>query len=74
MTDIELRAIACGYGPIVGPIIESFGFCAGNAQPHAEQHRSATASTRTTGRSARVPVRARPHQGYEHVHHGPGGP
>src|SRR5262249_39467640 len=31
VTDIELRAIACGYGPVVGPIIQSFGFCNGNA-------------------------------------------
>ena len=31
VTDIELRAIACGYGHIVGPIIESFGFCSGDA-------------------------------------------
>jgi Domain of unknown function (DUF4331) len=29
--DIELRAFACGYGPVVGPIVEGFGFCAGNA-------------------------------------------
>ena len=31
VTDIEIRAVACGYGTIVGPIIESFGFCNGNA-------------------------------------------
>ncbi|MGH7358263.1 MAG: DUF4331 domain-containing protein, partial [Candidatus Rokuibacteriota bacterium] len=31
VTDIELRALMCGYGPTVGPLIESFGFCAGNA-------------------------------------------
>ena len=31
VTDIEIRAVACGYGPVVGPIIESFGFCDGNA-------------------------------------------
>src|SRR6185436_1481676 len=31
VTDIELRAFACGYGSIVAPIIEGFGFCAGNA-------------------------------------------
>ena len=30
-SDIELRAFACGYGPVVGPLVESFGFCAGNA-------------------------------------------
>ncbi len=29
--DIELRAFACGYGTVVGPIVEGFGFCAGNA-------------------------------------------
>lgn len=29
VVDIELRAFACGYGPIVGPIIQGFGFCAG---------------------------------------------
>ncbi|MGH9145422.1 MAG: DUF4331 domain-containing protein, partial [Vicinamibacterales bacterium] len=31
VTDIDLRAFACGYGTVVGPLIESFGFCAGNA-------------------------------------------
>jgi hypothetical protein len=31
VTDIDLRAFACGYGSVVGPLIESFGFCAGNA-------------------------------------------
>ena len=29
--DIELRAFACGYGAVVGPIVEGFGFCGGNA-------------------------------------------
>ena len=31
VTDIEIRAVACGYGPIIGPIIQQFGFCDGNA-------------------------------------------
>jgi hypothetical protein len=70
VTDIELRAFACGYGPIVGPIIESFGFCGGNANrtpnnllgdgvDHNEK------SFRTT-----FPYVASPHQGYQHTHHG----
>ena len=31
VADIELRAFACGYGPVAGPLVESFGFCGGNA-------------------------------------------
>ncbi len=31
VADIDLRAFACGYGPVAGPLVESFGFCGGNA-------------------------------------------
>ena len=37
VTDIELRAFACGYGTVVGPVVEALGECGGNAQPDAEQ-------------------------------------
>ena len=31
VTDIELRAFACGYGTVVGPVIKALGECDGNA-------------------------------------------
>jgi Domain of unknown function (DUF4331) len=70
VTDIELRALACGYGPIVGPIIESFGFCAGNA--NRSPNNIVGDGVDTNDRPFRVtfPYAGEPHQGYEHVHHG----
>ena len=51
VTDIELRALTCGYGPAVAPLIEGLGQCAGNAN-RSPNNSSATAWTRTTVRSS----------------------
>ena len=37
MTDIEIRAVACGYGPIVGPIIEQLRVLRRQREPSSEQ-------------------------------------
>jgi hypothetical protein len=75
ITDIELRALACGYGPIVGPIIESFGFCAGNANRSPNNVIGDGVDTNDRPLHVTFPYAAEPHQGYEHVHHGAtGGP
>jgi hypothetical protein len=75
VTDIELRALTCGYGATVGPLIESLGFCAGNANrsPNNLLGDGVDANDRPFQTSfPYVPV---PHQGYEHVHHSTmGGP
>jgi hypothetical protein len=75
VTDIELRALTCGYGATVGPLIESLGFCAGNANrsPNNLLGDGVDANDRPFQTSfPYVPV---PHQGYEHVHHSSmGGP
>ena len=69
VVDIELQALTCGYGPVVGPIVESLGFCAGNANrsPNNVLGDGVDANDRPFQTSfPYVPV---PHQGYEHVHH-----
>ncbi|MEO7156751.1 MAG: DUF4331 domain-containing protein [Vicinamibacterales bacterium] len=70
VTDIELRALACGYGPIVGPIIQGFGFCAGNANrtPNNLLGDGVDANEKTF--LTTFPYVATPHQGYDHRHHG----
>ena len=75
VTDIELRALTCGYGTIVGPLIEDLGFCAGNANrtPNNQLGDGVDANDRPFHTT--FPYVPEPHQGYEHVHHvAPGGP
>ena len=75
VTDIELRAFACGYGPIIGPIIESFGFCGGNANRTPNNLLGDGVDANDRPFRSTFPYMGVPHQGYEHVHHGaPGGP
>jgi Domain of unknown function (DUF4331) len=75
VTDIELRALTCGYGPTVGPLIESFGFCAGNANRSPNNQLSDGVDANDRPFSVSFPYLAVPHQGYEHVHHSSmGGP
>lgn len=75
VTDIELRAFACGYGPIVGPIIESFGFCGGNANRTPNNLLGDGVDANDRPFHVNFPYAGEPHQGYEHVHHGAmGGP
>jgi hypothetical protein len=70
VTDIELRAFACGYGPIVGPIIEGFGFCGGNANRTPNNQLGDGVDENEKSFMTTFPYVASPHQGYEHGHHG----
>jgi hypothetical protein len=70
VTDIELRAFACGYGPIVGPIIEGFGFCDGNANRTPNNALGDGVDKNEKPFMTTFPYVASPHQGYEHRHHG----
>jgi Domain of unknown function (DUF4331) len=69
VTDIELRAFACGYGAIVGPIIESFGFCGGNANRTPNNLLGDGVDQNEKSFLTTFPYVASPHQGYEHGHH-----
>jgi len=71
VTDIEIRAVACGYGPVVGPIIESFGFCAGNANRSPNNIVGDGVDTNADNPSflASFPYLAKPNRGYEHTGH-----
>jgi len=70
VTDIEIRAVACGYGPVVGPIIESFGFCNGNANrvPNNLVGDGVDANADTPFLST-FPYVGPPNQGYAHTGH-----
>jgi hypothetical protein len=76
VADIELRAFACGYGPIVGPIIEGFGFCkrADEAKPNGNRTPNNLlgdgVDKNEKSFSTTFPYVASPHEGYQHTHHG----
>jgi hypothetical protein len=75
VTDIELRALTCGYGATVGPLIESLGFCAGNANRSPNNQLGDGVDANDRPFSTSFPYVGVPHQGYEHVHHSTmGGP
>ena len=69
VTDIELRAFACGYGPFAGPLVESFGFCdrRANRTPNNLLGDGVDENDKTFATT--FPYVASPHQGYEHEHH-----
>ncbi|HXV33961.1 MAG TPA: DUF4331 domain-containing protein [Gaiellaceae bacterium] len=69
VTDIELRALTCGYGPTIGPVIESLGFCAGNANRSPNNLLGDGVDANDRPFHTTFPYIAEPHQGYEHVHH-----
>jgi hypothetical protein len=69
VTDLDLRAFACGYGPTVGPLIQSFGFCAGNADRTPNNLLGDGVDVNDRPFSADFPYVGIPHQGYEHAHH-----
>ena len=69
VTDIDLRAFACGYGAVVGPLIESFGFCAGNANRTPNNLLGDGVDVNDRPFTADFPYVGIPHQGYEHAHH-----
>ena len=70
VTDIEIRAVACGYGTVVGPIIESFGLCNGNANrtPNNVIGDGVDTNADNPFLSA-FPYVAAPNQGYAHTGH-----
>jgi uncharacterized protein DUF4331 len=63
--DIEVRAFACGYGTVVGPIVESFGFCGGNANRTPNNLLGDGVDANDKPFLAQFPYLATPHQGYE---------
>jgi hypothetical protein len=65
VTDIELRAFACGYGPVVGPIVESFGFCGGNANRTPNNLLGDGVDANDKSFLPAFPYLATPFQGYE---------
>ena len=69
VTDIEVRAVACGYGPIVGPIIESFGFCDGNGNRAPNNVLGDGVDANENTFLASFPYVAPPNQGYQHTGH-----
>jgi Domain of unknown function (DUF4331) len=69
VTDIEIRAVACGYGAVVGPIIEGFGFCNGNANRSPNNLVGDGVDTNENPFLASFPYVAAPNQGYAHTGH-----
>jgi uncharacterized protein DUF4331 len=69
VTDIEVRAVACGYGPIVGPIIESFGFCSGNGNRAPNNIIGDGVDANENAFLPTFPYVAPPNQGYDHTGH-----
>jgi hypothetical protein len=75
VTDIELRAFACGYGPVVGPVVQALGECGGNGNRTPNNLLGDGVDENDRPFHVNFPYAGEPHQGYEHVHHGPtGGP
>ncbi len=75
VTDIELRAFACGYGTVVGPVVEALGECGGNANRSPNNLLGDGVDRNDRPLHVSFPYAAEPHQGYEHVHHSSvGGP
>ncbi len=69
VTDIELRALACGYGPVVGPIIEGFGFCDGNANRMTNNTVGDGVDANENTFLSSFPYVAPPNNGYDHTGH-----
>ena len=75
VTDIELRAFACGYGTVVGPVVEALGECGGNANRSPNNLLGDGVDANDRPFHVGFPYAGEPHQGYEHVHHSSvGGP
>jgi hypothetical protein len=69
VTDIEIRAVACGYGPVVGPIIESFKFCNGDANRTPNNIVGDGVDANENLFLSSFPYVAAPNQGYAHTGH-----
>ena len=75
VTDIELRAFACGYGTVVGPVVQALGECGGNANRSPNNLLGDGVDKNDRPFHVGFPYAGEPHQGYEHVHHSSvGGP
>ena len=75
VTDIELRAFACGYGTVVGPVVEALGECGGKANRSPNNLLGDGVDANDRPFHVGFPYAGEPHQGYEHVHHSSvGGP
>jgi hypothetical protein len=75
VTDIELRAFACGYGTVVGPVVEALGECDGNANRTPNNLLGDGVDENDRPLHVNFPYAGEPHQGYQHVHHSSiGGP
>jgi hypothetical protein len=75
VTDIELRAFACGYGTVVGPVVQALGECGGNANRTPNNLLGDGVDKNDRPFHIGFPYAGEPHQGYEHVHHSSvGGP
>jgi hypothetical protein len=75
VTDIELRAFACGYGTVVGPVVEALGECGGKANRTPNNLLGDGVDRNDRPFHVGFPYAGEPHQGYEHVHHSSvGGP
>ena len=66
VADIDLRAFACGYGPVAGPLVESFGFCGGNANRTPNNLLGDGVDANDRPFTEDFPYLGIPHQGYEH--------
>jgi hypothetical protein len=69
VTDIEIRAVACGYGPIVGPIVEGFGFCSGMTNVFPTNSLADGVDVNENAFLSSFPYVAAPNRGYEHTGH-----
>ena len=75
VTDIELRAFACGYGTVVGPVVQALGECGGNANRTPNNLLGDGVDVNDRPFHVDFPYAGQPHQGYQHVHHSSvGGP
>jgi hypothetical protein len=68
VVDIELRAFACGYGPIVAPLVQ--GPCGGDANRTPNNLLGDGVDKNEKAFMTTFPYVATPHQGYDHGHHG----
>jgi hypothetical protein len=68
VVDIELRAFACGYGPVVAPLVQ--GPCGGDANRTPNNLLGDGVDKNEKSLLTTFPYVATPHQGYDHGHHG----
>ena len=64
VTDIDLRAFACGYGAVAG-LVQSFGFCAGNANRSPNNVLGDGVDANDAPFMEHFPYVATPHAGYD---------